>query len=189
VRKNPDYWRKDLRTGKARTDDAVAALKPIAKDAVPLLLEELKKNIAEIKYAVQLELILSKLPPGDLKIPLGKALEDRTLRQSAARIVGAAGDKELSKVLENYTSVSDDDFRLEAGAALVQCKNAAGIPPLVQSLKSAEWTNRTIAIDLLRKVNKGQDYGYKPRGTSEENAEAIKQWEEWAEKFGKTIFE
>jgi hypothetical protein len=76
-----------------------------------------------------------------------------------------------------------------AGESLVRCRNSAGIPALIQCLRSEQRDTRTITINALRPLNRGQDFGYRAQQPPMENASSIKQWDEWAEKFGKVIFD
>lgn len=178
-----------LRTGKLKTEEAATRLKPFAQHAAPRIITELRDSIARYDYARQLEQILGKFPPAELKVPLVDALKRRATREAAARVVGAAKDKELSKILEEYLGDPDEDFRLNVGDALVSCRNSSGIPLLLQCLKSDQGATRTIAISALKKVNRGEDLGYRPQLSPEANAAAIKAWDEWSDKFAKTLFE
>jgi len=178
-----------VRAGKLKPEEAAHQLKPFAKHAAPRIVDEMRRSITQIEYTIQLEAVLSKLPPEELKVPLQKALGDRAVRLSAARVVGAAGDRELSKILEAAATGEDEDLRLMAGESLVRCRNATGIPALIQCLRSEQRDTRTIAINALRPLNRGRDFGYRPQQAPMENASPIKQWDEWAEKFGKDIFE
>lgn len=178
-----------LRGGKLKTDEAVAKLKPYAQHAAPRLITELHESIARFDYTKQLEAILAKFPPVELKVPLAGALKRRATREAAARIVGQAKDKELSKILEEYIGDADEDFRLNVGDALVSSRNSSGIPLLLQCLKSEQNATRTIAIAALKKVNRGDDMGYKSQLPVESNTAAIKSWEDWSEKYAKTLFE
>jgi hypothetical protein len=178
-----------LRGGKLKVDEAVTKLRPFAQHAAPRLLTELRDNVARFDYTRQLEQVLGKLPPAELKVPLADALKRRTTREAAARVVGATKDRELSKILEEYVGDPDEDFRLNVGDALVGCRNSSGIPLLLQCLKSDQGATRTIAIAALKKVNRGEDLGYRPQLSAELNAGAIKAWDEWSDKFAKTLFE
>jgi hypothetical protein len=179
----------ELRQGKIKAEEATAMLHPYASQATPRLLDELAGAVTKFDYAKQLESILSKFPPADLKTPIQKALTQRGLRESAARIIGQTRNPELGKVLEEHADSLDEDFRLVVGESLVLCRNPKGIAILVICLRSAETTTRTIAISALRRLNRGQDLSYRAQHTNEENAAAIKSWEDWAEKYGKTIFD
>ena len=75
------------------------------------------------------------------------------------------------------------------GESLVLCRNGKGIPILIVSLRSGEMTTRTIAIAALKRLARGQDFGYRPQATHEANATALQSWTEWFEKGGKTVFE
>ncbi len=178
-----------LRAGRLTPEDAANQLKEYARVAAPRLADELRRSIAKIDYTTQIESILSRFPGDELKVPLQGALSEPGIRISAARVVGGAGDRELSKILEEHAASDDEDFRLAAAESLVRCRNSAGVPALVAALKSAQRDSRIIAINTLRPLNAGKDFGYRAQKPPEENAEALQSWEEWAEKFGKAIFE
>lgn len=178
-----------LRERKVTEEEVANRLKPYAKDAAPYLVGELRKAVARIDTTKQLETVLSKFPASDLKVPLQKALDDRAIRHSAARIVAGVADRELSRILEPHALSEDEDFRLAVGDALVRSRNAAGVPALVTSLKSAQTDTRIIAISTLKAINRGQDFGFKAPFDADRNAGAIRMWEEWSEKFGKTVFD
>ncbi len=178
-----------LRGGKIKNEEAITRLKPFAQHAAPRLLTELRESLARYEYAKQLEYVLGKLPPDELKVPLQGALKRPGLRESSARIVGATGNKELSKILEEYLAESDEDFRLNIGDALVRCRNASGIPLLLQCLKSDQAATRTISIAALKKLNRGEDLGYRAQISVEANTAAIKAWDEWSDKFAKSLFD
>jgi len=179
----------ELRGGKIKADEAAVRLKPWAQHAAPQLISELRTSLAKFEYAKQLESVLAKLPPVELKVPLQGALKLRGVREAAARVIGATGDKELSHILEEYVGEMDEDFRLAIGDALVRCRNGSGIPLILSSLKSDQSATRTIAISTLKKINRGEDLGYKPQLTPEANAAGIKAWDDWSEKFAKTLFD
>ena len=44
-------------------------------------------------------------------------------------------------------------------------------------------------IDVVEGLAQGKDFDYRPDRSAVENAAAIKLWEEWAEKVGKTLFD
>ncbi|HVE41770.1 MAG TPA: HEAT repeat domain-containing protein [Planctomycetota bacterium] len=178
-----------LRGGKLKPDDAAARLKPFAQHAAPRILTELRESLTRYDYAKQLEYVMGKLPPGELKVPLQGALKRAGLREAAARVVGATGDRELSKILEEYLAESDEDFKLNIGDALVRCRNGSGIPLLLQCLRSEQGATRTIAIAALKKLNRGEDLGYRSQASVEANSGAIKAWDEWSDKFAKTLFD
>ena len=179
----------ELRQGKIKTEDAVQLLLPYADNAAPLALDELAGAVTNFDYAKQLETILSKFPAGSLKVPLQAALRQRGLRESAARVIGQTKSPELGKILEEHGETDDQDFKLVIGESLVQCKNAKGLSILIISLRSGEVTNRTIAIAALKKLAQHEDFGYRAALNTEQNTKAIKSWEEWYEKGGKSIFD
>lgn len=178
-----------LRSGKLKTEEAVARLKPFAQHAAPRIVTELKDSVAKYDYTKLLESILAKFPATELKVPLQGALKQRGTREAAARVVGAAGDRELSKILEEYLVEGDEDFRLNVGDALVRCRNGSGIPLLLSCLRSDQGATRTIAISALKKINRGEDLGYRPQLSVEANATAIKSWDDWSDKFAKNLFD
>lgn len=179
----------ELRQGKIKQEEAAAKLKPWADLASSQLVSELRNSLTKFEYAKQLEWIMAKFPPAELKVPLEGALKQRGIREAAARIVGATKNKDLSHILEEHIGDGDEDFRLSVGDALVLCQNSAGIPLLIASLKSDQSTTRTIAIAALKRINRGDDMGYKAQLTPEANAAAIKAWNDWTEKYAKTLWE
>jgi HEAT repeat protein len=178
-----------LRNGKLPLDQAATLLKPYARDAAPRILQEIRAHLVNPEYSKQLETILAGFPPDSLRVALGTVLLERGLRDTAARVVGATKDKDLGKILEEYVATPDEDFRLLVGDSLVLCRNPKGIPLLVLGLKSRQLDTRTIAIAALKRLNAGDARGYRAALSPEQNAEALKAWEEWAEKFGPVIFE
>ncbi|RPH40261.1 MAG: hypothetical protein EHM91_11310, partial [Planctomycetota bacterium] len=66
-----------LRGGKIKGDEAASRLKPYAQHAAPRLIAELRDSIAKYEYARQLEQVLCKLPPAELRVPLIDALKRR----------------------------------------------------------------------------------------------------------------
>jgi outer membrane murein-binding lipoprotein Lpp len=178
-----------LRGGKLKAEEAAVRLKPWAQHAAPRIVTELRDSIARYDYTKQLESILAKFPPTELKVPLMGALRQRATREAAARVVGATADRELSRILEEYLAEGDEDFRLNVGDSLVRCRNGSGIPLLLTCLKSDQGATRTIAISALKKINRGEDLGYRPQLSVEANSAAIKAWDDWSDKFAKTLFE
>lgn len=178
-----------LRAGKATPEEVGEQLRPYAREAAPLVVEELRRSITKPDFAGQLETVLSKFPPGELKVPLQKALAERVVRFSAARVVDKVKDRELSKVLEEHAGSDDEEFRLQAGESLVACRNAAGIPPLVKALRSPERDVRITALRALKAVNAGEDFGFRAIQGPEQNAQALQSWEEWEKKFGPSLFD
>jgi cell division septum initiation protein DivIVA len=179
----------ELRNGRLPAPDAAARLKIHAPQAAPKLLGEIRDHFANLDYTRQLEGVLAQFPPAELRTPLQTALQQRSTREAVVRIVGAAGDRELSRLLEPLAQDADEDFLLALGEALVKCRNSAGIPLLVASLKSEQPATRLIAVSALKRVNRGEDLGFRAQAPAGQNAAAQKAWEEWAEKFGKAVFE
>ncbi len=178
-----------LKTGKVDVGEVVAGLKPIARDAAPLLMEELRRSATDAKYANQLIVVLSNLSPEAVRLPVSRGLEEKSVvRILSARIIGNLRDRETSKVLEKYADTDDEDFRLVLGESMAACRNPAGIPLLIQSLRSKEFTTRVIALETLRRINQGEDFGYRA-SRPEGNAKALNEWDEWGAARGKTIFD
>lgn len=179
----------DLREGKVKAEDIAEKLKPYAKETAPVVAEELRKPIARIDYTRQLEVLLGSFPASSLQVPIQKLLMEPGVRVSAARIVGRVGDKGLSKLLEDQLTSPDEDFKLMAAESLVLCRNVAGVTALVQCLRSEQRDTKIIAINALRRLNNNQDLGYRAQRGAEENAAALKAWDEWAAKTGKHVFD
>jgi hypothetical protein len=178
-----------LRSGKIGAEEAAALLKPHARHAAPRLFRELREAITKPDYARQLEAVLARFPAEDLRAPIREALGQFGVRESAARVAGTTRDPEVGKILEEHTGTNDEDFRLCLGEALVLCRKASGIPLLVESLRSPQAAARTIAIAALRRLNRGDDLGYRALLSPEQNAAAVQAWEEWARTYGKVIFD
>ncbi len=178
-----------LASRKLSKEEAATQLKPWPVYAVPAVLDEIQRSPTRFEYVKELEHVLSQLPVRELKVFLREALTQRLARDCAARVVGMVRDSELGRLLEEHVGTEDEDFRLLCGDSLVACRNAAGIPPLVRCLRSGQNATRTIAIAALKRANRGETYGYSPALSPEENAAAIKSWEEWAQKFGPTAFD
>lgn len=182
-----------MKTGKLQVDQVIVELKPIAKGAAPLLVEELRRAVKDLNrsnvYVNQLQAILSNLPVDAVRIPVVQALgEPGPLRMCAARIIGNLRDKDVAKELEAYANTDDEDFRLVLGESLVQCRNSNGIPLLIKCLASKDFYTCAIAIEILRRLNKNETFGYNS-ARPETHAEAIKKWEEWYKTIGKMVFE
>lgn len=169
-------------------DEAARELVPLARYSVPKMTEAMKQ-IASPDYVASLEKVLAKCPPGELKAPLEEAVKDRIRRTSAARVVGAAGDKELSRILEPWLGDPDPIVQVEFGQALIACKNRMGIPPLIKALGASESEIRFRAILSLKRLNKGETYGFDMNKGADDNAAAITSWESWWAKEGQKLFE
>ena len=167
----------------------------VAKELVPLSrysatkMAEALKQISSPGYTAALEKILAQCPVEDLKEPLGAAVKDRVRRSSAARVVGAIGNLELSKILEPHIGDADPNVQVEVGEALLDCKNRMGVPPLLKALRAAEPDYRFRALLKLKKVNNRETYGFDVNKGPEENAAALKSWEDWWLKEGEKLFQ
>ncbi|MBI2932421.1 MAG: hypothetical protein HYY16_12285 [Planctomycetes bacterium] len=170
-------------------DEVARILAPIARYAAPKACAALKDALRDVEYMKRLEAVLSKFPPADLKIPLEEALRDPIARNPAARVVGTVGDRELSRILEPYTSDAEMDFCIQVGESLIRCRNQAGVPALLRALRADDKNTRLLAVAALRSVSKNETFGYDFSKPADANAAAIKAWEEWYEKNGATLFD
>jgi hypothetical protein len=159
-------------------EEAAQVLVPLARYSAPKMAEAMKQ-VASPEYLADLEKVLAKCPPSDLKAPLEEAAKDRVRRTSAARVVGATGDKELSRILEPWLGDPDPSVQVEVGQALIACKNRMGVPPLLKALAASESEIRFRAILSLKRLNKGETYGYDMNKSADDNAAALKAWEAW----------
>jgi hypothetical protein len=173
-------------TGKV--DEAAKDLVPLARYSVTKMAEALKQ-ISFPDYVESLEKVLAKCPVSELKGPLEEAIKDRYRRTSVARVVAATGDRELSKMLESYTGDSDPIVQVEVGQALLACKNKMGVLPLLKALSAPESEIRFRAIFVLKRLNKGDTLGFDMNKNADENAGAIKAWQDWWTKEGQKLFE
>ena len=178
-----------LKTRTMTVEEAALKLKNIALESTPLLTEQLTKPLGDRAYRNTIESLLSNLPLEAIQKPVTDLLAlPGMVRMSAARIIRNHADRNLSVTLEEYLKSPDEDFRLVIGEALVASKNPAGVPVLVASLQSKEYSNRVITIDLLRKLNGGEDYGYRASKSEEENTSAMEKWDAWRDGAGKELF-
>lgn len=169
-------------------DEAAKELVPLSRYSVVKLVEALKQ-ISLPDYVADIEKVLAKCSPLDLKTPLEEAAKDRTRRSSVARVVGGARDPGLSRILETYAGDSDPVVQVEMGQALVACRNKAGVPPLLKALAAPESEIRFRAILSLKRLNKGETYGYNMNQSADENAASLKAWQDWWQKEGPKLFE
>jgi HEAT repeat protein len=168
-------------------DEAARDLVPLSRYSVTKMTDTLKQ-FGSPEYSSSIEKVLAKCPPAELKGPLEEAVKDRR-RTSVARVVGAVRDPGLSKILEPYTGDSDPIVQVELGQALLDCKNRMGIPPLLNALKAGESEIRFRAILSLKRLNRGETFGFDMNKTADENSAAIKAWHEWWQKDGQKVFE
>jgi hypothetical protein len=171
------------------------AIKEAAKELVPLSrysttkMAEALRQISNPAYTAALEQVLAKCPVEDLKGPLGTAAKDRLRRSSVARVVGAARNLDLSKILEPHIGDADPIVQVELGDALLACKNRMGVPPLLKALRASESEFRFRALMSLKHVNNRETYGFDVNKGSEENSAALKAWDDWWQKEGQKLFQ
>ena len=169
-------------------DEAAKELVPLSRYSVVKLVEALKQ-ISLPDYVADVEKVLAKCSPLDLKTPLEEAAKDRSRRSSVARVVGGSRDPGLSRILEPHAGDSDPVVQVEIGQALVACRNKAGVPPLLKALAAPESEIRFRAILSLKRLNKGETFGYNMNQSADENAAALKAWQDWWQKEGPKLFE
>lgn len=81
--------------------------------------------------------------------PLIARLEDESLRQSAAWLLGAIGDKRAVKPLINVLNAQEAQVRVIVIAALGDLRDKRAVEPLKQSLNDEdEWIRRAVIISL-----------------------------------------
>lgn len=148
-------------------------------EATAFLMNEIKRAPADIKLAKRAEEIIASFPPVEVRAPLARALQDPQLRVMAAWIVNDMASPAYAEVLRDFTTDPDPDFQLAIGAALVSCRDKAGVPFLIRGLSSELMANRIVAIQNLKRINRGESYGFNWQSNAAQNAEAIKQWEGW----------
>ena len=168
-------------------DEAAKELVPLSRYSATKMAEALKQ-ISNPGYTAALEKVLAQCPVEDLKEPLGVAVKDRVRRSSAARVVGAVGNLELSKILEPHIGDADPIVQVELGEALLDCKNRMGVPPLLKALRAGESEFRLRALLRLKKVNNRETFGFDVNQGPEANAAALKAWDDWWLKEGEKLF-
>lgn len=156
-------------------------LKPLAKEAAPRLIAELRDNAMNLAFQKNVKEALSRFPTDALKDLFVEGLRDHRLRLTCAEVVGIIGDTAFSAVLDDSLGTQDEEFRLVVGEALVRCKRAEGVPLLIATLRSDQESYRFIAIRALKKL-KGNDtmgYDYTLDRDSTTNKNALARWEKW----------
>lgn len=174
VLKDPEF--KDL-------DRIKTELKPHATEATAFLLQELKRTPGNLGLNDRVEQIIRSFPAEAARAPLGRALEDSSLRIIAAQIIAHIGEPGYAELLHGFTADPDPSFQISVGVALVRCADKSGVPFLVQGLRSEMKANRILSIQTLKSINRREDYGYDWQKTPAENAASITQWEAWWEAF------
>ncbi|HZN60835.1 MAG TPA: HEAT repeat domain-containing protein [Planctomycetota bacterium] len=169
-------------------DEAAKELVPLSRYSVPKMVDALRQ-VAATEYVTSVEKVLAKCPVDELSGPLDETLKDRLRRTSVARVVGATKDKGLSKILEPYASDPEPGTQIEVGQALLNCRNRMGVPPLLKALTASESEIRFRAVLTLKRVNRGEAYGFDMNKSAEENDAAIKAWYDWWQKEGQKLFE
>ena len=169
-------------------DEATRELVPVARYAVTKLAEALGQ-VGSPDYVASVEMVLARCPTDELRGPLEAAVKDRARRTSVARVIGSVADPALSKMLEPFTGDSDPIAQVALGQALLDCKNKMGVPPLLKALEAPESEIRFLAVRSLKRVNKGETYGFDMNKKADENAAAIKAWNDWWQKEGPKLFE
>lgn len=156
-------------------------LKPIAREAAPRLMAELRDNPMNLAFHKNVREVLARFPAEVLKELFVEGLRDPRLRLTCAEVVGMIGDASLAALLEEHLGTQDEEFRLVVGDALVRCRRVEGVPLLLGILRSDQESYRFIAICALKKL-KGNDamgYDYALDKDSPTNKAALARWEKW----------
>jgi len=169
-------------------DEAAKDLVPLSRYSVTKMVEALKQ-VSQPDYVASVEKVLARCPTIDLKAPLEEAAKDRFRRSSVARVVAGTRDAGLSRILEPFADDPDPVVQVEIGQALIACRNRMGVPPLLKALAASESEIRFRAILSLKRLNKGDTFGYDMNRDADENAAALKAWETWWQKEGPKLFE
>ena len=154
-------------------------LLPRATEATAFLLQEIRRWPSDLKLAGRVETLIGSFPVEEVKAPMAQALRDPQLRVNVAWIIGHLADPAFAPVLREFTTDPDPSFQIAVGVALVQCRDKEGIPFLLAGLGSDQKANRIMAIQNLKKINRGESYGYDWQNGPTQNAPAIAQWEAW----------
>lgn len=178
---------KDLQAGTLEPEAALRSLEPVAVAAAPILRDELRKNLLSRKYADALSFLLARLPAEAVRGVLTQSAREEAMRNRIADILGERGDRDLSRILEEYLPGAEEDGRLVLGQAMTRCKNPAGLAPLVALLKSERKEIRFLALSTLKKVT-GDDFAFRPFQPSTDNDTALACWEGWLEGPAKTLW-
>jgi HEAT repeat protein len=145
----------------AATDhEALNLLRADAPNAIPVLLEALKRPSRELRWCAGF--ILKKLGP--VAVPaLAAALSDNDdgLREQAARVLGEAGPAARDAVPALVAALGDtwDDVRISAAMALGEIGSAAkdAVPALKElTRKVDDWNLNKVAVEALGKIGRAK---------------------------------
>ncbi len=120
---------------------------------------------------------------------LRRFLADRLwgVRASAILGLGRLADKESAAAIRAALNDETYDVRAQAAKTLHGFGDESGLPVLVASLRSeAAWFDidygqiaREDACNFLKKIMKGDDFGFKAWEPPDKRAPGLKRWEEW----------
>jgi hypothetical protein len=160
-------------------DKVRAELTPIAAQATGFLMQEIRRNPSDLKLVERVDALIGSFPFAEVKAPMTQALRDPQLRVMAAWTIGRTANPEFAPVLREFTTEPDPSFQIAVGVALVQCRDKAGIPFLLKGLGSDLKATRILAIQHLKRINRGEDYAYDWNKSPAANGSSITQWEAW----------
>lgn len=154
-------------------------LSPHAAAATAFLLDEIARHPSDTQLAGRAEDLIGSFPADAVRTPLTQALNDPISRISAAQLIGHIADAAYADVLHPFTTDLDPSFRLSVAVAMVRCRDTRGIPYLIEGLESRSLADRIQSIQHLRRINRGETYGYDWQGEAEQNGGAVRQWRDW----------
>lgn len=154
-------------------------LRPNAAAATAFLLREITTHPSDTYLAGRAEDLIRSFPADAVKGPLTRALSDSVARVTAAQLIGHLADPAYAETLHPFTTDLDPTFRLTVAVGLVQCRDKRGVPYLIEGLGSKSLADRIQSIQYLKRINRGETYGYDWQGDADRNATAIGQWRAW----------
>jgi HEAT repeat protein len=150
-----------------------------------LLAEQIERQLADIPYLhgrQVMDACVALVRIGPVAIPqLIEAAKDGepAKRSFAMNVLGALGDRRVLPTLREGLADADSGVRYEAARSCLRLGDwAAGMPVLIAGLADPSEFARTLCHDALRRQT-GMDYGYSPKDSEVERAEATSRWRDW----------
>jgi HEAT repeat protein len=103
------------------------------------------------------------------------------VRFSAAEALGKVGDRAATAPLIKHLHNTNFGSLVPLIESLANLKAQEAIPHMIELLKSTDVRTRGVAANALMAMTR-QFIGFKAKGTEEERASAIDQWQKWWEK-------
>lgn len=171
--------------------NAIAHLRPVSANAVPLIMIDLRQSVAQANLPVEraLERVLLGLDADAVSRALVPELDSPSMRVFAAGILGDLGHTSARDPLARRLDDPDFGFRFAVAGSLVKLKGPEAkkaIPVLVEALRPEHRDKNVLAYDILRRVT-GRTFGYRMYGSDDEKRAGAQTWQEWWEKFGDTF--